>query len=110
MTSIEWLIQQIENKGSAWEKDSIKRIQISIKVSEYLELKRQAKEMHKQEIIDAWDDGIDSFSTRNAEVYYNEAFKNQQQPKTTQLPGINPDEVKPSDPQMVKETFKNKQQ
>jgi hypothetical protein len=34
----------------------------------------QAKEMHKQEIIDAWEDGHDSFSTRNAEQYYNETF------------------------------------
>jgi hypothetical protein len=32
-------------------------------------------EMHKQEIIDAWEDGIDSFSTRSAEQYYNETFK-----------------------------------
>lgn len=34
----------------------------------------QAKEMHKQEIIDAWEDGQGSFSTRNAEQYYNETF------------------------------------
>jgi hypothetical protein len=34
----------------------------------------QAKEMHKQEIIEAWEDGHDSFSTRNAEQYYNETF------------------------------------
>jgi hypothetical protein len=32
-------------------------------------------EMHKQEIIDAWEDGIDSFSTRSAEQYYQETFK-----------------------------------
>ena len=35
----------------------------------------QAKEMHKQEIIDAWEDGQGSFSTRNAEQYYNETFE-----------------------------------
>ena len=34
----------------------------------------QAKEMYKQEIIDAWEDGHDSFSTRNAEQYYNETY------------------------------------
>jgi hypothetical protein len=33
------------------------------------------EEMHKQEIIDAWEDGIDSFSTRSAEQYYKETFK-----------------------------------
>ena len=35
---------------------------------------QQAKEMYKQEIIDAWEDGHDSFSTRNAEQYYNETY------------------------------------
>jgi hypothetical protein len=28
--------------------------------------------MHKQEIIDAWENGQDSFSSRNAEQYYQE--------------------------------------
>ena len=32
-------------------------------------------ERHKQEIIDAWEDGQGSFSTRNAEQYYNETFE-----------------------------------
>lgn len=35
----------------------------------------QAKEMEKEQINNAWDDGKDSFSTRNAEEYYNETFK-----------------------------------
>ena len=35
---------------------------------------QQAKEMEKQEIIDSWEDGHDSFSTRNAEQYYNEQY------------------------------------
>jgi hypothetical protein len=38
------------------------------------EVVRQAKEMEMQQIIDAWEDGHDSFSTRNAEQYYNETF------------------------------------
>ena len=38
------------------------------------ELCEQAKEMEKQQIIDAWEDGHDSFSTRNAEQYYNETY------------------------------------
>ena len=37
----------------------------------------QAKEMEKQQIIDAWEDGHDSFSTRNAEQYYNETYGKQ---------------------------------
>jgi hypothetical protein len=28
----------------------------------------------KQQIKDAWEDGHDSFSTRNAELYFNETF------------------------------------
>ena len=39
------------------------------------EIVRQAKEMYKQEILDAWEDGQGSFSTRNAEQYYNETFE-----------------------------------
>jgi hypothetical protein len=61
MTSIEWLVEQLKN---------INGIDI-----ERLAATDRAKEMHRQEIIDAWDDGIDSFSTRSAEQYYNETFK-----------------------------------
>jgi hypothetical protein len=35
---------------------------------------QQAKEMYKQETIDAWEDGHDSFSTRNAEQYYEQTY------------------------------------
>jgi saccharopine dehydrogenase-like NADP-dependent oxidoreductase len=48
-TAVEWLIQEIESKGDAWENASIKKIQISIDASEYAELKAQAKEMEKQQ-------------------------------------------------------------
>ena len=58
-TAVEW----IEDK-----------IQSDMTFIEILGLIRQAKEMHKQEIMDAWEDGYDSFSTRNAEQYYNETF------------------------------------
>jgi hypothetical protein len=60
MTSIEWLINAMENpnKNINWQ-----------------DTKQQAKEMHKQEIIDAYDkgefnDGIKEF----AEQYYKETF------------------------------------
>jgi hypothetical protein len=36
----------------------------------------QAKEMEKQQIMDAWEDGQNSFPTINAKQYYNEQFKN----------------------------------
>ena len=62
MTSIEWLIEEMSKYGYA---HTFKLYQRQVE---------QAKEMHKQEIIDAWEDGHDSFSTRNAEQYYNETF------------------------------------
>jgi hypothetical protein len=65
MTSIEWLIEQMQNN-----------IHHTIKIpSDYVE---QAKEMHKQEIIDA----VNGYTTTEligvtkGEYYYQETFKN----------------------------------
>ena len=75
-TAVQWFIEQLEQKGDASENVSIRRIQISVDVSEYLDLKRQAKEMEKEQIIDAWEDGVRSdngfFGT--FEQYYNETY------------------------------------
>jgi len=60
MTSIEWLIDQLEHKGDMRETPSIRNLQLNIDTSDYLELKKQAKEMHKQEIIDAFKSGLKS--------------------------------------------------
>lgn len=59
-SSIEWLYKELLNSEP--------------NILEWNKLFNQAKEMHKQEIIDAWEDGQGSFSTRNAEQYYNETF------------------------------------
>jgi intein-encoded DNA endonuclease-like protein len=102
MTSIEWLVEQMQNN-----------IHHTIKIpSEYVE---QAKEMHRQEIMRAFIDGEENvwdrkneghqFQFDNHEHYYNEAFKKE---LTSQLPGINVNDVKPSNPQMVKENFSPK--
>ena len=59
-TVVDWLskeLMNVEPNTFGWDK-----------------LFEQAKEMYKQEIIDDWEDGHDSFSTRNAEQYYNETF------------------------------------
>jgi hypothetical protein len=58
-TAVQWFIEQLEQKGDAWENVSIRRIQISVDVSDYLELKRQAKAMEKEQIEDAYADGVD---------------------------------------------------
>lgn len=60
-SAVEWLIEQLEEKGSASENVSIRRLQISIDVSEYLDLKRKAKEMEKEqrkkERVEAYNNG-----------------------------------------------------
>jgi len=62
-TAVEWLAIQLWEEMNMQGDGAI-----------FNKLLEQAKEMEKQEIIDAWDDGHDSFSTRNAEQYYNETF------------------------------------
>jgi hypothetical protein len=58
-TAIDWLVENL----------------YYILRSEHYDIIAQAKEMEKEQIIDAWEDGQDSFSSRNAEIYYNETFK-----------------------------------
>lgn len=78
-TAVEFLIDQLESKGKSWENVSIGRIQISIKVEDYLELQKQAKEMEKYQIIDAFKRGtineMNGIEEINSEQYYNETFK-----------------------------------
>ena len=71
-TAVEWLIHEIESKGDAWENASIKKIQISIDASEYAELKAQAKEMEKEQIIKAYENT--NSMAMYGEQYYNETF------------------------------------
>lgn len=77
-SSIELFIEQLEKKGGAWENVSIRRVQISIDVSEYMELKTKAKAMHKEEITDAHTTGY-VIGGGNGDIYepkqyYNETF------------------------------------
>ena len=76
-TAVEWLVEQIEEKGESWENVSIGRTQISIKVEDYLNLIAQAKAMERVQIEDAFDiRKIDiSFDKKTtAEQYYNETY------------------------------------
>jgi hypothetical protein len=76
MTAVEWFIEQLEQKGDASENLYVRRVQISVDVSDYLDLKRQAKQMEKEQIMDAWEDGVRSdngfFGT--FEQYYKETY------------------------------------
>ena len=74
-TAVEWIIHEIESKGDAWENASIKKIQISIDASEYAELKAQAKEMEKEQIIKAYENT--NSMAMYGEQYYNETFNQQ---------------------------------
>ena len=56
--SVEWFIEQLEEKGKAYEENQVVRtINICIDVSDYMELKVQAKQMNRNEIAQAFDNG-----------------------------------------------------
>jgi len=85
-TAVELFIEQLEAQGESWENVSIGRIQISIKVEDYLKLIEQAKEMEKERIKNAYEVGIargmsydeEIYHEKNwnsSEQYYNETFK-----------------------------------
>jgi hypothetical protein len=58
-TAIDWLINELDYET----------------ISKFDKKLLQAKEMEQEQITDAWEDGQNSFSTRNAEKYYRETFK-----------------------------------
>lgn len=68
MSSIEWLIKEIEKHDKQFS-------------SFYGAEIEQAKEIHKQEIIDSWNSGIDNCGEfdvpriANGKQYYQETFK-----------------------------------
>lgn len=64
-TAVTWLISQIVEDQTIKAKS----------MTEWINIFEQAKAMEKEQIIDSWEDGQDSFSSRNAEQYYDETFK-----------------------------------
>ena len=66
-TAVEWLVEQmlVNNYINKNQYDNCNSW-----------LTDEAKEMEKQQIVDAWEDGQNSFPTINAEKYYKEQFKN----------------------------------
>jgi hypothetical protein len=80
-TTVEWFIEELEEKGKAYEENQVVRtINICIDVSDYMALKIQAKEMERQQIINAfWNgDNTDCTSEQNieefAEQYYEQTY------------------------------------
>ena len=65
MTSIEWLYAELAKNNNS--NDSIKE-----RISRQAQIWKDAKEMHKQQIIDAWNDVYGNI--KDAEQYYQETF------------------------------------
>jgi hypothetical protein len=63
-TAVNWLIEQIKSDQN----------QKALSANEWMQVIEQAKAMEKEQIIDAWDVGKDSFSSMSAEQYYNETY------------------------------------
>ena len=78
MTSIEKLFEQLEEQGIVF-KSANNLLHISIDASDYLDIKRLSIEMHKQEIIDAYEEGQKDtamgFYVKSGETYYNNLKK-----------------------------------
>ena len=77
MTAVEWLAEQLEEKGKVSEHTKSRILEFKIDVSDYLDLKRQAKEMEKQQIIDAYKIGeceVGLMIVNKPEQYYNETY------------------------------------
>lgn len=74
LTAVEWFIEQLEEKGDLRETTSIRNIQLNIDTTEYLDLKRQAKEMEKEQIVNA----VDGFPLENRNLngteYYEQTY------------------------------------
>ena len=56
-TAIEYIFEQLEEQGLIFLTTKTNEMTISISASDYLDIKRLAKEMEKQHIIDAWNGG-----------------------------------------------------
>ena len=59
-TAVQWLVSILNKQGFA-----------PVLTDEEIQ---QANAMEKERILDAWEDGQGSFSTRSAEQYFNETF------------------------------------
>jgi N-methylhydantoinase B/oxoprolinase/acetone carboxylase alpha subunit len=69
VTAVEWLKDQLEHFGNKHE--------LTVSWNTLDELIEQAKEMHKQEINDAYKFGISDEYVIGSQRYYNEIFKSE---------------------------------
>jgi HEPN domain-containing protein len=73
MTAVEWQFEQLFN---SFEKFNNGEFTFNEYLKKNLEIREQAKEMEKQQIIDAFDDGYyeNGMGRYEPEEYYNETF------------------------------------
>lgn len=66
-SSIDYLIEQLEGENN--------RIAMVVGIKKYNSIVKEAKAMHKEEIVDAYIEGHSTWGENtNAENYYNETF------------------------------------
>ena len=75
-TAINWLVDQIKSDQN----------QKALSASEWMEVIEQAKQMEKEQIIDAFLEGKVNHSKDWAIEYYNETYGSQGSPDTTTSP------------------------
>jgi len=79
-TTLEIFIEKIEEVGDLRDCTSIGLIQLNIDKNEYIELKRQAKEIEKEQILEFTRNAVrkildeDITNPFNLENYYNETY------------------------------------
>ena len=81
-TAVEWLIEQLEEKGDMRETPSIRNLQLNINTSDYLLLKTEALAMEKEQIVDAFEVGYNQNYEQQydtIEQYYNKTYKGGQE-------------------------------
>lgn len=71
-TAVEWIVEQLEQKGDASVNVSIGRMQISIKEEDYIGLIKQGLEMEEQQSFDAQVDILSEQIVKEQERSYNE--------------------------------------
>jgi hypothetical protein len=72
-TAVDWVFEQLDEQVYKVDYDN-RRISISISFEDMMTLKKEAKEMEKQQIEDAYWEGIFNGKFLDGQGYYNENY------------------------------------
>ena len=72
-TAVDWVFEQLDEQVYKVDYDN-RRISISISFEDMMTLKKEAKEMEKEQIEDAYWEGIFNGEFLDGQGYYNETF------------------------------------